>query len=59
MKIIILFYILLSLVGCGFVTIEIHQSAILDKGDATKDEYTNKSPEVKEDTGTVKVPAIF
>ena len=42
------------LVGCGFVTIEIHQSSILDKGDGTTDTYQNRQRKSETDKVQVK-----
>jgi len=35
--------IMLVMAGCNFVSIEIRQSSILDKGDGTNDDYVNRS----------------
>jgi len=45
-----------ALSGCNLVTVEIHQSAILDKGDDTADKYSNKSQEGKTDSTNLRVP---
>ena len=41
--------------GCNLVTVEIHQSAILDKGDDTSDKYSNKSAESKIEPTSIRI----
>ena len=45
---------LLLLGGCSFLSIDIHQTAVLDKGDDTKDVYEDDDAESMTAADTVK-----
>jgi len=45
----------MAMPGCQLVSVEIHQSSILDKGDDTSDKYSSKLSEPKTDKTTIRV----
>ena len=49
--------ILATMMGCQLVTIQVHQRAIVDIGDNTDDDYTNRA--IEEDVESTSLPVSY